>query len=157
MVIFKLSYIDICKFSIVKRIIAILVLLSCHFIVAAQQPAEKEITGILNAQITSWNKGDLDEFMSGYWNSDSLMFVGKNSVSYGYQQALDNYKKSYPDTSAMGKLSFDILQVKKLSPEYYFVVGKWKLARTAGNLQGHYTLIFKKINGKWMIISDHSS
>lgn len=124
---------------------------------AAQAPAEKEIIGILNAQISSWNKGDLDEFMKGYWNNDSLMFIGKNSVTYGYQPALDNYKKAYPDTSAMGKLSFDILHVKKLSPEYYFVVGKWKLARTAGNLQGHYTLIFKKINGKWMIISDHSS
>jgi len=70
---------------------------------------------------------------------------------------LNNYKKSYPDTTAMGKLSFDIILVKKLSPEYYYIVGKWMLNRSIGDLSGYYNLIFKKINGQWFIIADHSS
>jgi len=57
----------------------------------------------------------------------------------------------------MGKLSFNILQVKKLSNEYYYVVGKWMLKRTVGDLSGHYNLLFRKINGKWVIVADHSS
>ncbi len=33
-------------------------------------------------------------------------------------------KKNYPDTAAMGKLDFNLLSVKNLSPQYFFVVGK---------------------------------
>jgi hypothetical protein len=86
-----------------------------------------------------------------------LIFVGKNGVTSGWQTTLNNYKHGYPDTTAMGKLSFDILQVKKISSEYYFVVGKWHLQRTIGDVGGHFTLLFKKINGQWLIVADHSS
>ncbi len=123
----------------------------------AQNRDEQAIRKILADQTTEWNKGNIASFMSGYWKSDSLLFVGKNGPKYGFQKALDNYKKGYPDTVAMGQLSFDILQVRRLSPDYYFVLGKWILQRTIGNLEGYYTLLFRKIKGKWLIIVDHSS
>jgi len=131
----------------------------CFFFFAAnaQSKDEKEILKILQDQTTWWNKGDIDQFMNGYWKHDSLMFIGKNGVTYGYQNTLNNYKKNYDDAAKMGKLFFSILQVKKLSPEYYFVLGKWFLKRTAGDVGGHYTLLFRKINRKWVIVSDHSS
>lgn len=122
------------------------------------QPTEvKEILSILDKQTASWNKGDLVAFMSGYWNNDSLTFVGKNGITYGYQNTLNNYRKNYDSPAKMGKLFFDILQVKKLTADYYFVIGKWFLKREAGDVGGHYTLLFHKINGKWKIINDHSS
>ena len=123
----------------------------------AQQPAEKTIRQLLDRQTRDWNRGNIDAFMIGYWQSDSLMFIGKSGVTYGWKNTLENYKKNYPDTSAMGKLSFNIITVKKLSGEYYHVVGKWHLKRTIGDLSGHYTLLFKKIKGEWVIVSDHSS
>ena len=95
--------------------------------------------------------------MKGYWENDSLMFIGKSGVTYGYKNTLENYKKNYPDTAAMGKLTFTLIQVKRLSPEYYHVTGKWHLKRTIGDIGGHYTLLFRKIKGQWVIISDHSS
>jgi len=95
--------------------------------------------------------------MKGYWNSDSLLFVGKTGARYGYQTTLQNYKKGYPDAAAMGKLNFDILQVKKISGDCYFVLGKWALTRTIGDVSGYYTLIFRKIYQKWVIVADHSS
>ena len=57
----------------------------------------------------------------------------------------------------MGKLSFDIIMVKKLSNEYYYVVGKWMLKRSIGDLSGHYDLLIRRIRGEWKIVSDHSS
>lgn len=95
--------------------------------------------------------------MEGYWKSDSLMFIEKTGVTYGWQNTLDNYEKGYPDTAAMGKLRFDLIEVKRLSAIYFYVTGKWYLARTAGNISGHYTLLFRKIKGKWYIVKDHSS
>jgi uncharacterized protein (TIGR02246 family) len=125
--------------------------------VTAQSGDEAAIRKILREQTESWNKGDLDDFMKGYWKSDSLMFIGSGGVTYGYQNTLNNYKKNYSNADKMGKLEFTLLKVQRLSPEYYFVVGKWQLTRNAGNVGGHYDLVFRKINGQWFIISDHSS
>ena len=136
-------------------------LLPAFFIVtmlsAQANKDEKEIIDLLNRQTVSWNKGDLNEFMSGYWHNDSLMFVGKNGITYGYTNALNNYKKNYDSPEKKGKLFFEIIKVKKLSAEYYWVLGKYFLKRTIGDASGNYTLLFRKINGKWMIIADHSS
>ena len=95
--------------------------------------------------------------MQGYWQNDSLMFIGKSGITYGWQQTLNNYKKNYPDTTAMGKLNFEFIEIKRLSVNYFFVAGKWHLARTIGNLDGAFTLLFRKINGKWLIVVDHTS
>jgi hypothetical protein len=95
--------------------------------------------------------------MTTYWHNDSLMFIGKSGIKWGWQAALDNYKKSYPDSVIMGKLFFNILLIKKMSPQYYYVVGKWYLKRTIGDLTGHYDLVLKRIKGQWLIIADHSS
>lgn len=123
----------------------------------AQSKDEIAVKNILNNQIIAWNTGNINDFMQGYWQSDSLMFIGKSGITYGWQKTLNNYKKNYPDTASMGKLDFTILNTKRLSPLYYFVVGKWHLKRTIGDLSGHFTLLFKKIKNSWVIIADHSS
>ena len=118
---------------------------------------EIAIRQLLNDQTQAWNRGDIERFMKTYWESDSLMFIGKNGITYGWTNTLNNYKKNYPDTIAMGKLSFNILLVKQLSFQYFQVIGKWRLQRSIGDLSGHYTLLLKKIKGRWVIIADHSS
>lgn len=123
----------------------------------AQSSAETAIRQLLARQTTAWNRGDVEGFMQTYWQSDSLMFIGKNGVVWGWQQTLNNYKKGYPDTAAMGKLAFDIIQIKPLSNDHYFVVGKWMLKRSIGDISGHYTLLLRRINGEWKIVADHSS
>jgi ketosteroid isomerase-like protein len=138
-----------------KGILFFLIFISIS--VYSQGNDEQQIRQTLKEQTTAWNNGDVEAFMTGYWKNDSLIFVGKNGVTSGWQTTLNNYKRGYPDTTAMGKLNFDILQVKKLSSEYYFVVGKWHLQRTIGDVGGHFTLLFKKINGQWLIVADHSS
>ena len=126
-------------------------------VISAQSKQEKKIRELLAIQTDSWNRGDIEGFMQTYWKNDSLMFIGKNGVKWGWQETLNNYKKGYPDTVAMGKLSFDIIKIEKLSGKYYYVVGKWMLKRSIGDLSGHYNLLLKKINGAWKIVADHSS
>ncbi|MFD2918855.1 YybH family protein [Terrimonas rubra] len=123
----------------------------------AQNNDEQTIRNILKRQNADWNAGNIDAFMKGYWESDSLMFIGKSGITYGWQNTLNNYKKNYPDTATMGKLHFDIISVKRLSVLYFSVVGKWHLTRSVGDAQGHFTLLFKKVNKQWVIVSDHSS
>jgi uncharacterized protein (TIGR02246 family) len=139
------------------KLIFIVLLTILSFCVFSQPKDEAEVRNLLATQNAAWNRGDVDAFMIGYWENDSLMFIGRSGVTYGYKNTLANYKRNYPDTTAMGKLTFTLIQVKQLSPEYFHVTGKYYLTRTIGDASGHFTLMFRKINGKWVIISDHSS
>ncbi len=140
-----------------KTVFAILLLLAFANANAQKTNDEQQVRAVLAMQQASWNNGNLDMFMQGYWKSDSVMFVGSKGIVYGWQNTMDGYKKGYPDTASMGKLQFTLLEVKRLSVMYFFVVGKWELTRTMGNLSGHFTLLFKKIKGRWVIVADHSS
>lgn len=95
--------------------------------------------------------------MEGYWESDSLMFISKDKVHYGYQNTVKRYQMAYPDKEAMGQLSFEFISMQPLSDNSFYVIGKYHLKRTIGDLEGHFTLLWKKINGEWLIVTDHSS
>ena len=138
-------------------ILSLVLLLMLSLVSYSQSEDEMQIRQLLHSQTEAWNRGNIDEFMHGYWDNDSLMFIGKTGVTYGYLNTLNNYKKNYSDTAQMGKLRFDLLQLRKISADAYFVVGKWFLKRTVGDLGGHFTLLFRKIKGKWVIVADHSS
>ena len=135
----------------------LLIFLLLSFGALAQSTDESAIRKLLNDQTAAWNRGDIDSFMIGYWENDSLMFIGKSGVTYGWKNTLNKYKKNYPDTTAMGKLGFTLISLKKLSSEYFHIVGRWHLQRSIGDLSGHFTLLFKKIENRWVIIADHSS
>ena len=125
--------------------------------ISAQSKDETAVRKVLSTQNEAWNRGDVVSFMKGYWENDSMMFIGQTGVTYGYKNTLANYKKHYPDTAAMGKLTFTLISVKRLSEKYFRVVGKYYLTRSIGNASGHFTLLFEKIKGEWVIIEDHSS
>jgi uncharacterized protein (TIGR02246 family) len=136
--------------------ILVLVITGC-FKSFAQSADELAIRALLADQVSAWNKGDINQFMKTYWNNDSLMFIGHGGMTYGYLNTLKNYQKNYSDTSKMGKLFFTLMKIKRLSPDYYFVVGRWFLKRAPGDVGGIYTLLIQKIKNKWLVIADHTS
>lgn len=127
----------------------------------AQTMSEKDRSQILHAlenQRIAWNDGDIEKYMDGYWKSDSLRFIGKRGVQYGWKATLENYKKGYPTKEAMGKLYFEVISLEGIGNEAAFMIGKWKLDyNDKPSVEGHFSLLYKKINGKWLIIADHSS
>jgi ketosteroid isomerase-like protein len=144
--------------GIVTRVLAIFLLLYIGVPdAAAQSRAAKSIRAVMAAQQSAWNRGDLETFMAGYWKSDSLCFIGSRGLTYGWAQTLANYQKGYPNAEAMGQLTFTIVSVEQLSRKSAYVIGKWHLARKSGDVQGYYTLLWKKVKGRWYIVSDHSS
>ncbi len=140
-----------------KKIHLLLFLLFVSCSVFAQSADELAIKKLMADQSVAWNHSNIDDFMKAYWNNDSLTFIGHGGITYGYNNTLNNYKKNYNDSSKMGKLFFTLIKLQKLSPEYYFVTGKWFLKRSIGDIGGYYTLMFRKIKGKWCIITDHTS
>ena len=121
------------------------------------QADRDEIISTFMATRDAWNEGDLEEFMKGYNQSDDIAFVGTSGPTYGYEATLERYMKGYPNLDAMGKLDFEVLKLYKIDTRTAVMIGKFYLTRTIGDHQGFYTLIWQKIDGRWKIISDHSS
>jgi ketosteroid isomerase-like protein len=140
-----------------QKTLLTLLLLTLAFSGFSQKGPEASIRQIMADQAAAWNKGDIDEFMKGYWNNDSLVFVNTTGPSYGYGKTLAGYKKRYDSPDKMGKLFFTLLSIKQLSPDYCFVLGKWLLKRKIGDVGGIYSLLFRKIDGRWQIVVDHTS
>jgi ketosteroid isomerase-like protein len=143
------------------RILLLLFLLTGSLSSVAKKPPvspEKQIRAILARQSAAWNRGDIAAYMqAGYWQSDSLLFMGKNGPTRGYDSTLARYQKSYADTAQMGQLTFNIYKVEMLSANSAWVAGGWQLKRTAGNLGGAFLLIWKRFPEGWRIVADHSS
>ena len=143
-----------------------LILVTTFFLLAvmssfAQSDSQKakiadDIRAVMNKQAEDWNRGDIPAFMEGYWKSDQLTFVSTR-VTKGWQQTLDNYKRSYPDKTAMGTLTFSDLEITVLSKDAALVLGSWSLKREKDNPGGKFTLIFRKLKEGWRIVHDHTS
>ncbi|MBD0823689.1 YybH family protein [Aestuariibaculum marinum] len=142
-----------------KNIILFLCLIcACHgFSQSNEEDDKKDIQAVLKAQRLAWSKNNIEEFMEGYWKSDSLKFYGSNGVTYGWENTLKRYKKAYPSKDHTGKLSFKINDISKITDGAYYVLGEFHLKREVGNASGFFMLVFKKINGEWKIIADTSA
>ena len=121
--------------------------------------ARRAIVQVLTTQTAAWNRGDIPGFMQGYWQSDSLVFIGGKGPTYGWQPTLANYQKNYLNAAAMGKLDFSGLRVSLLVPGAAQVVGRWHLARPValGDLQGYFLLVLRQLDGQWVVVADHTS
>ena len=118
---------------------------------------KNSIKEVMQISQDGWNEGDWDKYMSCYWQSDSTSFVSGGNVTYGYKTIKERFQKSYSDKAKMGKLTFSDLEIKVLSNQYALVIGKWHLQREKDAPWGRYSLLFQNIDGKWLVINDHSS
>lgn len=112
---------------------------------------------LLAQQQKLWNQGDIEGYMSYYWNSDSLKFITKHGVTTGWKPTLEMYKKHFPDKEAMGVLTFDDFTVIKLDKKTALVTGRYTVVRKNDTLTGRFSLVCRKISRKWKIILDHST
>ena len=122
-----------------------------------EEKISAEIRRVMNEQTEAWNRGDIEGFMRGYWNSPELKFVSGANVTKGWQPTLDRYKKNYDSKAKMGVLTFSDLEITILSKDSAVVLGSWKLQREKDDPGGKFTLIFRKFKDGWRIIHDHTS
>ena len=116
-----------------------------------------DIMKVMKFQENAWNSGDINSFMQGYIKSDELVFSGKSGPVYGWNETRNRYLKNYPDTQTMGQLKFTVNKIRSVSSDVAFLIGEYYLTRSTEDSYGHFTLFWKKINNKWLIISDHTS
>lgn len=130
---------------------------SCDSNFRHRERVTEAVLRVLHEQTAAWNRGDLEGFVQGYAESDSLRFASGGNVSYGWQGLLARYRKSYPNRAAMGTLAFTELDVDVLTPDAALVFGRWQLQRPHDAPWGYFTLIFRRTEEGWRIVHDHTS
>lgn len=123
---------------------------------AQETKAQAAIRKMMEDQAAAWNRGDIEGFMQGYWKSEKLTFVSTR-VTRGWQQTLDNYRRSYDTREKMGTLTFSDLEISILSKDAAVVLGSWSLKRANDAPGGKFTLIFRKFKEGWRVVHDHTS
>jgi len=119
--------------------------------------SEAAIRAVLDAQAAAWNRGDVEGYMNGYDRSPNTEFVGADSITRGWQDVLDRYKKKYDTREKMGTLTFSDIEITMLSRDTALVLGRWRLKRASDEPHGTFTLLFRKRKAGWRIVHDHSS
>lgn len=114
------------------------------------------IRDVLSRQAQAWNRGDIEAFMDGYWDSPQLSFSSGGRVTRGWTQTRDNYFRRYPNRDVMGYLAFDNLEITVMKPGVALVLGRWHLNREKP-IGGVFSLFFRKIDRQWLIVHDHTS
>lgn len=112
---------------------------------------------IMDTQVKDWNDADIDGFMEAYWKSEKLTFSSGGNTTRGWQKTLDRYKTRYSTPEKMGELTFTDLELQTLGDSAALMLGRWHLERKDTNLSGNFSLVWKKIDGSWKIIHDHTS
>jgi ketosteroid isomerase-like protein len=122
----------------------------------ADDPA-KEIEAVLSRQAEAWNRGDIDGFMEHYWKSEELTFSSGGQTTRGWKSTKEGYQRRYPTREKMGRLTFSELEITALGESAALVLGRWRLERDEGPVGGNFSLVCRKLDGKWVIVHDHTS
>jgi beta-aspartyl-peptidase (threonine type) len=117
------------------------------------------IRAVLESQEAAWNKGDLDAFLAGYWNSPRVVFQSGGNRYDGWEAMRDRYRARYKaEGKAMGRVSFTRIEIEPLGPLAALVRGAWRLNLPDGaHPGGLFTLIFRRFPDGWKIVHDHTS
>ncbi|MGH9452764.1 MAG: YybH family protein [Terriglobia bacterium] len=127
---------------------------------AAGSSARAQVIALLTNQVQAWNKGDLNAFMQGYWQSGETEYVGVNGIVQGWKAIQERYQRTYQVTKSMGRLQFEGLHVTVLAPDAALAVGEYVLrSGNNGNKEsrGIFTLVLRRFPEGWRIVNDHTS
>jgi beta-aspartyl-peptidase (threonine type) len=125
----------------------------------APADAVQAVRVVLDRQVADWNKGDLDGFLAGYWNSPKVVFQSAGERTYGFEAMRERYRRRYKaEGKEMGRLDFSALEIESLGPEVALARGRWQLVLSNGTKPaGLFTVILRRLPDGWKIVHDHTS
>jgi|GEM_PF-2039396 hypothetical protein len=116
---------------------------------------KKLLIGILEKQESDWNQGNMKGFLSAYWDSDTLRFVSVRGIHYGKERLQNHLKTTFPDTASMGTLSYDVVHIDLIGDNDALLTGKWLRKNDKKFRGGYFSILLRKLQGKWQIVAEH--
>jgi len=112
----------------------------------------------LQAQVSAWNRGDLEAALDTYWNAPQMTWISRSGVERGFATFANAMRKDFADPAAMGIYSAEVLDARGLGPETGMVVFRWEILRAGKRVMGGTsTQIWRHLDGKWKAVLEHAS
>ncbi|WP_299985104.1 nuclear transport factor 2 family protein [uncultured Pontibacter sp.] len=124
----------------------------------AMTDAISEVKQALDGQVAAWNKGELENAMDFYWESPDMLWISRNGTEKGWQEVLEMFQTDFTDRSKMGEYTYEPLHIEQVGPEAVYYVYRWKIDLQGKKLMGGVSSqLWKKVEGRWVITSEHAS
>jgi len=131
---------------------------ACHHARVFRAADRSAIEQVIRDQRDAWNRGDIEGYMAGYARTEALVFTSGGHIRRGWQATLARYQARYGQgSSSMGRLAFDIIEIRPVGPDGAIVLGRWRLTETPSAGEGVFTLVVERTDQGWRIIHDHTS
>lgn len=150
-----------------KRHLAIVLLtvltLLVPLVARAEEPSpEAQIAALLRMQAEAWSRGDLETFTSFY--AEDAAFLTADGLTRGRRDVLERYRKRYPNTAAMGKLTLEVIETRVFPPGKeaagVSVAARWRLEYPAQadrkTAEGLTLVVLRRTATSWEIVQDAS-
>jgi ketosteroid isomerase-like protein len=156
------SWMYLAKSTLARKLI--LSLFTALFFALASTVAKAEqwqpfvVKQVVIDQISAWNRGDIDQFVSYYRNSPDTISIVDGTTVRGWQSIMDLYKQKYATKdAARGKLELSDVHVFMLGSKFAIVTGNYSLTKSTGKLCGSLSVVCQKTSQGWKIIHDYNS
>jgi len=117
----------------------------------------QRIRALFESACAAWNCGDIDGYLANYWHSDKVRWVSEGIVRYGFEAIAATCKARFDSPDNMGRLEVANLEIQLPGESDALVFGAWTQTTRTARRHGVFTVHMKKIDGDWLIVSDHSS
>ena len=117
----------------------------------------QRIRALFESSCAAWNRGDIDGYLAAYWHSDKVRWVSEGIVHHGFETIAAVCKARFNSPDNMGRLEVANLDIQLLGEGDALIFGEWIQTTRTTRPHGIFTVHLKKIEGEWLIVSDHSS
>ena len=125
--------------------------------IAGRQAIEATIRARFEAGSAAWNRGDIEGYLAGYWDSDRTRWASGGTVVRGKKAIAATFRSRFASPQQMGKIKVTDLEIEVLTGTDALAFGH--LAHIVGDMvrRGVFTVHVRKIGGDWFVVSDHFS
>jgi uncharacterized protein (TIGR02246 family) len=117
-----------------------------------------QVQSQLRRAADSWNRGDLESFLSDYAAESTTTFVDGRRARHGFEFIREYYAPRFAAGARRDSLRFEEIEARSLSPALSLVTARFILTRhDSVTASGPFTLVMQQRSGRWQILHDHSS
>ncbi len=122
-----------------------------------QNQSTISIKAMIDAQGKAWNSGNLGAYMAYYWRSSKTKHIFNEQVSVGWEAIDGRLRAMFANPALMGKISYRDLEIDVITKDMATAEARWRYEHDNLAMDGYFTLIVRKIDGRWLIVHDHAS
>jgi uncharacterized protein (TIGR02246 family) len=148
-----------------RWLLAVLMLVAAVPAAAERPDPRMQIEAAMQDSADGWDAGDLDAFLAVYADDPGTSFTGSKGIERGLGPIRARYIARYGDQFGKGErpkrtqLRFHFEDFQMIGRRHAHLVARWTLTPVAGGeaMTGMTSLLFRRENGRWKIVADHSS